>query len=95
MENILKYIISFNKYNSYYYSLLSSGILKRNDEGYYLDAELLDYDLRDTIDKLHELYGIEIIRVLMPEGFYCLEYDPGFGREIWVYEDDDNNFRIF
>ena len=95
MENILLYIISFNNFNkNYYYSLLSSGILNHDIRGYYLDAELLDYDVRDSIDKLRELYGIEIIRIWMPDGFYCLEYDPGFGREIWVYEDDINKIRL-
>lgn len=95
MENILLYIIRFKSGCEYFRELMESGILSHDIRGYYLDAELLDYDLRDTINKLHELYGIDIIRVLMPDGFYCLEYDPGFGREIWVYEDDDNHFRIF
>ena len=77
MENILKYIISFRCGSSYnYFSvLMDRGILKLDDEGYYLDAELFDYKFRDIIeltDKLYELYGIEIKRIWRPNGFYYI-----------------------
>lgn len=71
MENILKYIISFRCGSSYsYFSvLMDRGILKRDVEGYYLDAELLGYKLSDTFDFIDKL-GIEIKRIWMPDGFY-------------------------